>query len=76
VDGRIIDLKTSKKPPSGISAAHLNQVTTYAMLSPQASGDVKISTLTKGKRVDLRRGVFCALSLPRQSKLIYTHCHA
>jgi RecB family exonuclease len=53
VRGRIIDIKTAKKKPAGITAAQRLQVATYAMLHPQASGEVQIATLTKTRTVAL-----------------------
>jgi hypothetical protein len=53
VNGDIIDFKTAKKKPGCFPANHLNQVTTYAMLEPRASGVARLDTLTKTKRVDL-----------------------
>jgi RecB family exonuclease len=52
-DGTIIDLKTSARKPSGISGDHRLQLTTYAMLTPGASGVGRIDTLTKTKTVAL-----------------------
>jgi CRISPR/Cas system-associated exonuclease Cas4 (RecB family) len=51
--GNIIDLKTSSKKPSGVSAAHRLQITTYSMLAPKASGKARVDTLTKTKTVNL-----------------------
>jgi putative RecB family exonuclease len=52
VDGTVIDLKTAKRKPAGITPAHLVQVATYSMLDPLASNDVRIVTLTKTRTVD------------------------
>jgi CRISPR/Cas system-associated exonuclease Cas4 (RecB family) len=54
VHGRIIDIKTAKKRPSGLMPAHRLQVATYAMLSPHASGEATLTTLTKTKTVALQ----------------------
>lgn len=51
VDGRIIDLKTAGKKPSGILPSHRLQVTTYSMITPGASGSGRLDTLTKTKTV-------------------------
>ena len=50
-DGTVVDLKTSSKKPAGVSPAHRLQVSTYAMLTPQASGRGRVDTLTKTKTV-------------------------
>jgi hypothetical protein len=67
VDGRIIDIKTAKKKPVGITAAHRLQVSTYAMLDPEASGEVTISTLTKTRTCALYQD--SASILPPDRKL-------
>jgi RecB family exonuclease len=53
VDGRIIDLKTAAKKPAAFPVPHKRQVTTYTMLEPNASGVVRLDTLTKTKTVNL-----------------------
>jgi len=53
ITGRVIDLKTAKKKPAGITAAHRLQLSTYAMLHPRASGEATITTLTKTNTVAL-----------------------
>ena len=52
-DGQVIDLKTAARKPAGISAAHRLQLSTYAMLTPGASGHAAVHTLTKGKTTAL-----------------------
>jgi CRISPR/Cas system-associated exonuclease Cas4 (RecB family) len=52
-DGDIIDIKTASKKPAGISADHRLQLSTYAMLAPQASGKVRRDALAKTKTVTL-----------------------
>ncbi len=54
-DGRIIDLKTSKRKPAGVTPAHRLQVATYVILHPEASGLATLSTLTKTKTVALHQ---------------------
>ncbi len=51
VDGRVIDIKTAARKPTGITPAHKLQLATYAMLHPQASGLAQLTTLTKTKTV-------------------------
>lgn len=53
VDGRIVDLKTASKKPTGINAGYRLQVATYAMLEPAATGRARLDTLTKTKTVAL-----------------------
>jgi RecB family exonuclease len=53
IDGDVIDIKTAARKPSGVSAAHRLQVSTYAMLTDGASGRGRIDTLTKGKTTAL-----------------------
>ena len=47
--GRIIDLKTAAKSPSGVSADYAFQVATYRQLAPQASGLARLDTLVANK---------------------------
>lgn len=49
--GRVIDIKTAAKKPAGISAGHLVQLATYAILDDSANGEARLDTLTKTKRV-------------------------
>lgn len=48
-DGTIVDIKTSGKSPSGMEPSHLFQLTTYAQLTPRASGKVRVDTLVATK---------------------------
>lgn len=54
LEGRIVDLKTAGKKPSGISPSHSLQLTTYAMLADQTLGgshtQTRIDTVTKTKK--------------------------
>lgn len=54
VTGTIIDVKTGKRATAEPPAGYRNQVATYAMLEPAASGKARLDTLTKGKTVDLK----------------------
>jgi CRISPR/Cas system-associated exonuclease Cas4 (RecB family) len=65
-DGRVIDIKTAKKKPTGISAAHRLQVSTYVMLHPEASGEATISTLTKTRMVALQQDSVSILAADRK----------
>lgn len=49
VQGQIVDIKTAARKPSGISADYLFQVSTYAQLTPGATGQARVDTLTKTK---------------------------
>lgn len=52
-DGAVIDLKTSSRKPSGISADHAFQLATYAALVPGASGATRLDTLVSTKETQL-----------------------
>ena len=52
-DGRVLDFKTASKRPNGISAEHSLQLTTYAMITPGASGLCRLDTVTKTKTVQV-----------------------
>jgi RecB family exonuclease len=49
VSGRIIDLKTAARKPSGIESDYKFQIATYAQLTPGASGEARLDTLVKTK---------------------------
>ena len=49
VEGRVIDIKTSKARPSSIEPMHKFQVATYSHLVAGASGEGRIDTLVKTK---------------------------
>lgn len=53
VDGNIIDIKTAGKNPGRFPGDHRVQVSTYAMITPGASGRARLDTLTKTKTVSL-----------------------
>ena len=52
-DGRVVDFKTASKRPNGLSADHSLQLTTYAMITPGASGLCRLDTVTKTKTVQV-----------------------
>jgi putative RecB family exonuclease len=52
-EGRVLDFKTASKRPNGISADHSLQLTTYAMITPGASGLCRLDTVTKTKTVQV-----------------------
>ncbi len=52
-DGRVLDFKTASKRPNGLSAEHSLQLTTYAMITPGASGLCRLDTVTKTKTVQV-----------------------
>jgi hypothetical protein len=49
MDGRIIDLKTAARKPSGIESDYKFQIATYTQLTPGASGEARLDTLVKTK---------------------------
>jgi len=51
--GRVVDFKTASKRPNGLSAEHSLQLTTYAMITPGASGLCRLDTVTKTKTVQV-----------------------
>lgn len=53
VNGCVFDFKTSSKRPNGIPAEHSLQLTTYAMITPGASGLCRLDTVTKTKTVQV-----------------------
>jgi hypothetical protein len=66
VNGRVIDLKTASKKPSGTPAPYRNQITTYSMLEPKASGEARLTTLTKTKTVGLHETSFTVADSDRK----------
>jgi hypothetical protein len=44
MDRRVVDVKTASKRPNGLSADHSLQLTTYAMITPGASGLCRLDT--------------------------------
>jgi RecB family exonuclease len=47
--GRICDLKTASRKPSGIAADYAFQIATYAEIAPQVTGDAQLVTLVATK---------------------------
>jgi hypothetical protein len=47
VHGKIIDLKTASRKPSGIDPLYRSQAATYAQITPGASGEISVHTLIK-----------------------------
>lgn len=52
-EGRIIDVKTAARKPSGISPSYAFQLATYRQITPNVSGEVRLDTLVKTKTVQL-----------------------
>ena len=52
-NGRIIDLKTAAKKPSGIEPPYALQLATYREITPGASGKARLDTLVKTKTPQL-----------------------
>ena len=55
---RIIDTKSALKPIKGISHDHRLQLTSNAMITPEASGLCRLDTVTKGRTVRLSQKTF------------------
>jgi hypothetical protein len=53
-EGDIVDLKSAKRALGQPAPGYRNQVATYTMLVPNASGKARIDTVTKGKTVDVK----------------------
>jgi PD-(D/E)XK nuclease superfamily len=53
--GRIVDLKTAKAKPSGISPDYRLQLATYRLLAPNVSGEARLDTLVATKTPQLVR---------------------
>jgi len=53
VNGCVFDFKTAAKRPHGLSTEHGLQLTTYAMITPGASGPCRLDTVTKAKTVQV-----------------------
>jgi hypothetical protein len=53
VHGRVIDVKTAARRPSGIAPDHAFQLATYRHITPGASGEARLDTLVKTKTVQL-----------------------
>jgi len=51
--GHIIDFKTAARRPAGITPDYNLQLTTYSMITPGASGQCRLDTVTKTKTVQL-----------------------
>jgi CRISPR/Cas system-associated exonuclease Cas4 (RecB family) len=52
-EGRVVDLKTSARKPSGISPDYAFQLATYRQITPGACGEARLDTLVKTKTVQL-----------------------
>lgn len=71
-EGRLIDSKSSTKPIKGIAHDHRLQLTSYAMITPAASGACRLDTVTKGKTVSLVQKSFTVTEKDRQyAEVIY-----
>lgn len=65
-DGRLIDSKSALKPFKGIAHDHRLQLTSYAMITPAATGDCRLDTVTKGRTVSLIQKSFSITEKDRQ----------
>lgn len=52
-DGRVVDVKTAARKPTGIAPDYAFQLATYRRITPGASGDARLDTLVKTKTVQL-----------------------
>jgi hypothetical protein len=52
-EGRIVDVKTAARKPSGIAPDYAFQLATYCQITPGVSGEVRLDTLVKTKTVQL-----------------------
>jgi hypothetical protein len=52
-EGRVVDVKTSARKPSGVSPDYAFQLATYRQITPGASGEARLDTLVKTKTVQL-----------------------
>lgn len=50
-DGRVVDVKTSARRPSGIAPDYAFQLATYRQIAPGANGEARLNTLVKTKTV-------------------------
>lgn len=51
--GRIVDLKTSSRKPSGVSPDYALQIATYAQITPGVTGEVRLDTIVATKQTQL-----------------------
>jgi len=58
VEGRIIDTKSALKSIKGVSHDHRLQLTSYTMITPQASGLCRLDTVTKELTIRLSQKSF------------------
>jgi RecB family exonuclease len=58
IHGRIIDTKSALKDVKGMSHDHRLQLTSYVMITPEASGVCRLDTVTKGRTVKLAQKSF------------------
>ena len=71
-EGRLIDSKSAIKPIKGIAHDHRLQLTSYAMITPAATGACRLDTVTKGKTVTLVQKSFCVSEKDRQyAEVVY-----
>ncbi len=53
VQGRLVDIKTASRRPSGVSWDYAFQLATYRQITPRASGEARLDTLVKTNTVQL-----------------------
>jgi hypothetical protein len=52
-EGRVVDVKTSARRPTGIAPDYAFQLATYRRLAPGSTGEARLSTLVKTKTIQL-----------------------
>ena len=52
-DGRVVDVKTAARKPTGISPDYAFQLATYRQITPGATGEARLDTLVKTKAPQL-----------------------
>jgi CRISPR/Cas system-associated exonuclease Cas4 (RecB family) len=58
VKGRIIEVKTSSRKPSGIGPDYAFQLATYRQITPDASGEARLDTLVKTQTPQLVEQIY------------------
>jgi RecB family exonuclease len=70
--GRICDLKTAARKPSGVAADYAFQIATYAEIAPQVSGEAQLVTLVATKTPQLVTMTYSVSEADRQqTRAIY-----
>jgi PD-(D/E)XK nuclease superfamily len=71
-EGRVVDVKTAARKPSGIAPDYAFQLATYRQITPGASGEARLDTLVKTKTVQLiQQGYTVAEQDLRATEVLY-----